>query len=253
MDAHIHLADPGYAGKIEQIIDDSTQHNVNHLLSNATDYQTSLDTVKLAKRFPNRVLAAVGVHPSTVLQSDPLFLDKFNELIDQSKESIYSIGEVGLDGKYTQDQQIKAKQAEVFRFFLSLAQDRHLPVTVHSRQAVPETLDTLQDFNLSGVLLHWYDGPTETLQTIKQRGYFLSFGPALLYSHRLVEIAHASDPDMILSETDGPVTFRRLFGNRMTQPSFVIEVVRKLADLKGMTLGDMQSTISANFHKLTEV
>ena len=250
MDAHLHLADPGYSGKIEQIIDDSTQHNVTYLLSNATDYQTSLDTIELAKRFPKRVLAAVGVHPSTVLHSTTLYLDKFRDLIDQSMEWINSIGEVGLDGKYTQDNQIRAKQAEVFRFFLTLAEERHLPVTVHSRQAVPEILDTLQDFDLPRVLLHWYDGPAENLQTIKQRGYFLSFGPALLYSRKLAAIAYSSDSDLILSETDGPVPFPRLFGNRMTQPSFVIEVVRKLADLKGLTLEDMQSTISANFQKL---
>jgi Tat protein secretion system quality control protein TatD with DNase activity len=64
VDAHIHLADPGYAGKVEELVENANRHNVSCMLSNATDYETSLATISLTKHYPGKVLAAVGVHPS---------------------------------------------------------------------------------------------------------------------------------------------------------------------------------------------
>ena len=251
IDAHIHLADPRYGGKLEEVIQDAAQHNVSQMLSNATDYQSSLETIRLAKEFPNRVLAAVGVHPFTVIESDNLHLDKFGRMIDENSRSITAIGEIGLDGKYTQDEHIRAKQTETFRFFLALAEEKHLPVIVHSRLAVSETLEALRDFHIPRILLHWYDGPTENLETIKKRGYFISIGPALLYSRRILDIAKMAEPSKILSETDGPVRYRDLFGGNITLPSFVVEIVQRLAALKGVSSDTMRARIFSNFQLLT--
>jgi len=249
IDAHIHLADPGYAGTVDEVVEDATRHNVVQILSNATDYQSSLDTINLAKKFPQRVLAAVGVHPSTVVGSENLHLEEFPKMIDANREWIAAIGEIGLDGKYTQDEQIKAKEKDVFRFFLSLAEERNLRVVVHSRQAISETLDSLRDYRLPGVLLHWYDGPTENLAHFKDRGYMISIGPALMYSRRIAEIARTIEASLILTETDGPVNYRGIFGNEPTKPWFVVEVVRKLMEVRGATEDNMRSTVFSNFQR----
>ena len=251
VDAHLHLADPGYAGKVEEVIENATQHNVAYLLSNATDYSTSLQTVNLARQYPNRILAAVGVHPSTVTRTDDLHLEQFEKLIEEKSAWITAIGEIGLDGKYSQDDRVKSRQDQVFRSFLALAERRGLPVVVHSRHAVPETLETLADFHIPCALFHWYDGPTENLRLFEERGFLISIGPALLYSRRISEIARAADLSIILSETDGPVSYRALFGHQLTQPSFVVEVVRRISELKTMSLDVVRSTIFSNFQRFT--
>jgi TatD DNase family protein len=251
VDAHIHLADAGYAGKVEELIADSAQHNVSMLLSNAVDYETSIQTIQLAKQYPGRVLAAVGVHPSTVTfePNRNLQLEKFEQTIKQDAEYISAIGEIGLDGKYTQDRSLKRQQLETFRFFLRLAERQKLPVVVHSRQAVEETLKTLAEFNLRQVLLHWYDGPPEKLLPLKNQGYFISIGPALLYSRRISEIARTTDLSMILTETDGPVPYRGLFESQLTKPSFVIEVVRKLSEVKSVNPESARDSIHLQFQR----
>ena len=247
VDAHIHLADAGYAGKVDQVIAEATQHNVAHMLTNATNFESSLETIKLARQFPQRVLAAIGVHPSTVVQSEDLHLTEFGEMIEENAEWVTAVGEIGLDGKYSQDERIKERQREVFRFFLKLAEEKNLPVVVHSRQAVQETLDTLADFHIPKVLLHWYEGPIENLDAIKERGFFISIGPALLYSRRIEAIARTADAKTILSETDGPVFYRGLFHGQLTQPWFVVEVVQKLTELKNLSTEQLRSMIFANF------
>jgi TatD DNase family protein len=250
VDAHLHLVDPGFAGRTEQAIDDATKNKVIRLLSNSVDYETSTQTIALAKRYSPRVLAAIGVHPSTVTNTKDQHLDEFQQLIEENVGYVAAIGEVGLDGKYTQDEQVRKRQLEVFRFFLGLAERRGLPVVVHSRMAVDEVLGTLQDFHLPKVLLHWYDGPLDKLEVIRERGYLISIGPAVFYSRAISQVAANAALDMILSETDSPVKYHGPFEGQPTQPSFVVEVVRKVAEIKSLHIDPVREAVWNNFRKL---
>jgi TatD DNase family protein len=244
------LADPGYAGKIEAIIEDAARSKVTRLLSNGVDYGSSVQTISVAKQYGGTVFAAVGVHPWAVVNKPELDLNRFERLLNENKDHVKAIGEIGLDGKYTQDEEKRNRQRQTFQFFLRMAEERRLPVVVHSRLAADEVLNELTQFDLPRVLLHWYDGPVETLESIKDRGYLISIGPSLLYSKRITEIAQKADPSMILSETDGPVTYRGPFEGKMTQPSFVIDVIRKLAEIKSEEVETIRDVVWSNFQKL---
>ena len=249
VDAHLHLADPLLKGHVEEAIEDARKNDISCLLSNATDYKTSIETIALAKQYSPRIYAAIGVHPWTASNTTSYELHKFGKLIDENKECVKAIGEIGLDGKYTEDEAAKTRQREVFRFFLKLAQLKKLPVVIHSRQAVDEVLGTLSEFDLPKVLLHWYDGPVEALQSIHSLGYLVSFGPALLYSRRIGRIATNTDLSMILTETDAPVKYPGPFEGKKTQPSFVIEVARKLAEIKTISIEGIRNSVWTNFHE----
>ena len=177
-------------------------------------------------------------------------LDKFEEFLEGNGSHVKAIGEIGLDGQYAKDEGSKKKQREVFEFLLKLAERKGLPVVVHSRLAIDEVLQVLPSYRISRVLLHWYSGPTEKLELIRDRGYMISIGPSVLYSGRTSEIASAADLNMVLSETDGPVSYHGPFEGQATQPSFVVEVIRKLAELKSHPIDAVRSTIWSNFQKL---
>lgn len=249
VDAHLHLADPGYAGKIEAIIEDAARSKVTGLLSNGVDYDSSVQTISVAKQHGGTVFAAVGVHPWTVVNKPTLDLSQFERLLNENRGHVKAIGEIGLDGKYTQDEEKRSRQRQTFQFFLRMAEERRLPVVVHSRLAVDEVLNELTRFDLPRVLLHWYDGPVEKLETIKDRRYLISMGPSLLYSRRIAEIARKADLSMILSETDGPVTYHGPFEGKMTQPSFVIDVIRKLAEIRSEKVETIRYAVWTNFQR----
>jgi TatD DNase family protein len=250
VDAHLHLADLAYVNKIGTILEDAALHGVTHLLSSAVDYETSIRTIALAKKNEKTILAAIGLHPWTVMSNPTYDLANFERLLDENREHVKAIGEIGLDGKYTQDKQERTRQREAFRFFLRIAERRKLPVVVHSRLAVDEVLDELSRFSLPKVLLHWYDGPIENLKSFKDRGHFISVGPALLYSKRIGQIARNSDLSILLTETDGPVEHYGTFKGKVTMPSFVIDVVRELANLRSEDLQTVRNIIWENFQRL---
>jgi TatD DNase family protein len=232
-------------------MEDAAKNGITRLLSNAMDYATSVDTIALAKRFGGTVLAAIGLHPWSVVNSPTIDLTKFERLLDENREHVKAIGEIGLDGKYTQDTEKRNKQREVFQFFLAIAEKKRLPVVIHSRLAVDEVLNELSRFTQLKVLLHWYDGPVEKLKSIRERGYMISIGPALFYSKRIAEITRKADLGMILSETDGPVTYHGPFQGKFTQPSFVIDVVRRLAEMRSENVETVREAVWSNFQKYT--
>ncbi len=250
IDAHLHLADPAFEGRVDQAVEDADRNNVTYLLSNAMDFDTSTQTIALGRRYPGKVLAAIGVHPWTATNSTDYQLERFHQLVRENLDVVKAIGEIGLDGKYTQDDALRSRQKEAFRLFLGLAEQHELPVVVHSRQAIDDAIEVLSEFKLHKVLLHWYDGPSEKLKLIEEQGYLVSIGPALFYSRRISEIARNASLDMILTETDAPVKYRRPFEDRLTQPSFVVDVVQKLAEIKALNIEAVREAVWRNFHRL---
>jgi TatD DNase family protein len=253
VDAHIHLADPGYSGKIDSVLREAVQNKVMHVVSNAVDYETSVQTIALAKQHKDLVHAAVGLHPSTVVNRGNSEQSKFEALLDENREHVSAIGEIGLDGKYSRDREKLRLQKQTFRFFLNMAEKRGLPVVVHSRYALGTVLDELSRFTLPKVLLHWFDGTAENLRLIQDRGWLISIGPALFYSKSIAQIALQAAPSVILTETDGPVPHRGPFKGKMTTPALVIDVVHKLSELKSVNPGELGEMILDNFRRLIRI
>lgn len=77
-------------------------------------------------------------------------------------------------------------------------------------------------------------------------------GPSLLYSRRIAEIARKADFSMILSETDGPVSYHGPFEGKMTQPSFVIDVIRKLAEIRSERVETIRNAVWTNFQRFLQ-
>jgi TatD DNase family protein len=232
---------------MEPVLDDAAANNVAYLVSNGMDYESSLRTIDLSKRY-DKVVAAVGVHPWTVTNSNgALDFSIFEQLIEDNREQVRAIGEIGLDRQYSQDDEKRQRQKEAFLFFLALAELRNLPVVIHSRLAISAILEILPSFQLVRVLLHWYSGPSDILNVIKDRGYLISVGPSILYSKRVAEVAREADLSIILTETDGPVSYYGPFKGKPTRPSFVIPVVQKLSEIKNRSVEETRRTIWKNF------
>jgi Tat protein secretion system quality control protein TatD with DNase activity len=138
VDAHLHLAHPTYSDKIELIMDNAINNKVTRLLSNAMDYDTSIETVSLAKQYGFLVLAAVGVHPWTIVSGRSFDPNRFEPLLDENRKQVRAIMEIGLNLKCTQDKEKRDGQKEVFQFFLEVAEKRWPLIVVHSRLAVDE-------------------------------------------------------------------------------------------------------------------
>jgi len=253
VDVHVHLADPAYAGKVNSLLETARKENVVALVSNSMDLETAKVSAKLAACTPELVYAAVGFHPWNAQTTKPEEVSQIDNLVHETGGQIIAVGEIGLDRSYAKTSEHFEQQRWFFEKQLDLAEKMNLPVIVHSRGSARDVLDTLESRNQKKVLMHWYSGPVEYVKEICDNGWTLSLGPSILYSGRVREVALKASPESVLSETDGPVTYRGPFLGKETTPAFVRFVVEEVARILKTDLETVSHQIYDNFHRFFEI
>jgi TatD DNase family protein len=246
-DAHIHLSDAEYAKHTDELVADAQGANVVALVSNSMDFETSIGSLKLAEKYPGEVYPALGIHPWNVNTLKEDELEKTLELISEQhqKKNVVAIGEIGLDYKY---ETIWEKQLMVFDKMLRLAEKLDLPAIIHSRGTTAKIVDMLPSYNLKRVLLHWFSHPMSALYKAVDHGYYITEGPPVAYSNGIRQVVKKVPLTNFLTETDGPVTYRKApYNGQMTKPSFVKTVVAAVAEVKNMAVADVADQIARNF------
>jgi TatD DNase family protein len=247
VDAHIHLSDAEYAKITDELVADAKRSNVVALVSNSMDFETSIGSLKLAEKHPSTIYPALGIHPWNVNILKENELEETLKLISEQnqKKAITAIGEIGLDYKY---ETIWEKQLMVFDKMLHAAEKLDLPVIIHSRGTTAQIVDMLPSYNLKRVLLHWFSHPMSALYKAVEHGYFITEGPPVAYSNGIREVVKKVPLTNLLTETDGPVTYRKLpFNGQLTKPSFIRTVVEAVAEVKNMPIDDVAEQIAYNF------
>ncbi len=238
-DAHLHLADCSDAEGQLTLAREAKMV----LYSASTNLRDSKRNIEIARNSPDLIKAFVGVHPSEASREVDL-----KELDSLSRDAT-GVGEVGLDPNYSSVSEGSA-QLRVFRVQLDLAERLGMPVQVHSRDAEQACLDILDSFDPPAVLLHWFEG-SELAARAATKGYYVSFGPAVLYSKKLARIARSYPVDLIMTESDAPVTYAPL-GETVSGPLLIPSVVFFLSELLELDFPEMAQVVSENSRRYLE-
>jgi TatD DNase family protein len=253
VDAHIHLSEAEYAEHLTEVIADATTNGVSALITSSVNLKTCQNDVKLAEQYPNLIYPALGIHPYNV---NFLKQDELQETIDfilqqAQKKRPVAIGEIGLDYKY---ETIWEMQLLVFDRMLHLAEQLDLPVVIHSRGTTDKIVEMLQSYNVKHVLLHWFSHPMETLKKAIDLGYFITEGPPVVYSDGIREIVKQTPLTNLLTETDGPVLYRKKpFNGQLTKPSYLRAVLEAIAEIKNTSVLNVAEQVAKNFESFFNV
>ena len=224
VDAHAHLHEYSLANFMDVL--SSSISNLT-VISNSVDVESSIRTIAIGKK-TKKVIPFVGIHPDIFknqLEGDSEEAIRTRvEAIQEIAPFSSGIGEIGIDPKYGSLEY----QERLFTSLLGTCEKTRLPVSIHSRDSVQKILPILTTFSLTGsILFHWFAGSESELKQIKDRGYYVSYGPSILYSKRMATLVEKSSPDRILSETDSPTPFSSLTKGIST-PYLVASVVFKI-------------------------
>jgi TatD DNase family protein len=253
VDAHIHLSDAEYAKHTDELVAEARRSDVVALVSNSMDLETSIGNLRLAEKYPSMVYPALGIHPWNVTVLKENELEETLKLISaqNQKKSIVAIGEIGLDHKY---EKMWDKQLMVFDKMLHLAEGLALPVIIHSRGTTAQIVNMLPSYNLKRVLLHWFSHPMSVLSKAIDNGYFITEGPPVAYSPGIRKVVRKVPLANFLTETDGPVTYRKPpFNGQLTSPSFIRTVVEAAAKVKQMDVVDVAEQVARNFEEFFDI
>lgn len=219
LDSHIHLSDPEYDSDIPYIIKCMKKMHIKACCV-SEDLLSSKKTIDLSKK-TELIFPFVGIHPGKADEK----LEPILELINQNIGGIAGIGEIGLDSSYVSSESEFQRQEQLFRGQLAIAEKIQKPISIHSRKTLDKIYEIIPSYSLRGMVLHWFDGSKQQLTKAMDLGFFISFGPLLVYAKDKQVLLSKTEINRILVETDGPVKFSRCFALKPAQVSFIPSII----------------------------
>ncbi len=241
IDSHAHLTSEEFNEDRLFILRDLSNFSIEAVINPGTNLVNSRENVRLAKEFPN-FFAQVGIHPSDV---DKMGENDLAEIEILAKDAV-AIGEIGLDYYWTTE--TKELQKEVFINQLEMARRLGKPVVIHNREATEDIIDILKDYTDLKVQIHCFSTDEKSLKTFMDWGFYISIGGVVTYGNGLNEKQAAAlvPIERLMLETDSPYLTPDPYRGMRNDPRKIIEVARKIAEIRGMKLSKVAKWTTRN-------
>lgn len=245
VDAHCHV---DLYENPEDVLKRAREVGVCGVIAVSMDVESMKRTLSIANASEGMVKPALGLHPLAVqpdfsIDSD---LEDALAMLRGNVNRIVAVGEIGLDHYQSREREVQLKQEVVFRAMLDFADEKRLPVIIHSLKAERRVFSILEEYGDLAVVIHWFTGPAELLEKGVRKGYYFSVTPAVTYSSKVRRVARRVPLELLLCESDGPVEYRGVVG----EPSDCRMVVEKIADVKGLKTSDVEDALLENVKRI---
>ncbi len=245
IDTHCHLYSEEFDADRKEMIERAQAVGVEQFFLPAIDSTAHDAMFALEAQFPSVCLSMMGLHPVYVKDN----YKKELQLVESwlGKRKFRAIGEIGLDFYWSRDHE--AQQYEVFQLQMEWALQYQLPIVIHTRNAMQETINAVKPFAAKGLrgIFHCFSGSAESATQIVQMGFLLGIGGVITYKNAGLPQALANiDLQYLVLETDAPYLTPVPFRGKRNEPSYLTYIVEKLADTKGVSVEEIKKVTTEN-------
>src|SRR3989344_858326 len=243
IDSHCHLTDHSFADDLSNVLDRARNVGVTKIVTIADSIEESRRAVELVKLHSN-LYCTVGIHPHHAKSWKEGDSEALRTLARESH--VVGIGEIGLDYHYMLSP--KEDQILAFREQLALAKALGLPAVIHTREAVDDTWSIVSEIDPSKIVIHCCTEAWVDIQKFVKRGSLLSFtGIATFPKSEVIRDTIKHCPlSQIMIETDAPYLAPVPYRGKRNEPAFVIEIARVVAEVKNLSLREVDDVTSLN-------
>ncbi len=232
-----------------ELVERAREAGVTRMLNVGLGRRGNAAAIAGAERYED-VFASVGCHPTEAAGFDDAMAAEIAELA--AHDRVRAIGETGID--YYRDTASPAEQRRAFEAQIEIARENGLPLVVHCRDpeggttASDETFELL-DASAGGlpVILHCFSAPWRAADAV-ERGWLCSFAGHVTYpkSEALREAAATLPDELVLVETDAPYLAPQTIRGKPNEPAYVVDTARLVAEVRGVTYGELERAVEAN-------
>ncbi|WP_422035965.1 TatD family hydrolase [Reyranella sp.] len=250
IDSHCHLDFPELTSDESGVLARARTAGVAGMLTIGTRLDQFERVRAIAERHEN-VWCSVGVHPHEAKEEGQRTPDRLIEATRHPK--VVGIGETGLDFYY--EHSPRAEQAESFRAHIAASRETGLPLIVHTRNADAETGDMLEEEHGKGAfpgLIHCFSSGRAVAERALALGLYISISGIVTFkaAEDLRAIVRDVPLDRLLVETDAPYLAPIPKRGTTNEPAFVAHTAAKVAELKGVSLAELEAATTDNFFRL---
>jgi len=270
IDSHCHLNFKAFNDDWREVANRAFLGGVDAIVNVGSDLATSKKAIEIAlspelvEGSSIKLFAAIGLHPIHVV-GEKFDIADYKKLFNgysptnnqslitnnKSPKAIVAIGEIGIDLYHNPNN--LAAQREVFTQFITLANKHHLPVIIHNRNAGAEVLDVLSNHRPQyGGVMHFFSEDWEYAKKLFDIGLLISFTGSITLNNvdaKTIEVIKNAPLNKMMIETDAPYVVpepMKSDGAKRNEPAFVVEVAKKIAEIKNLSFEKVSSQTIKN-------
>ncbi|MDR2764797.1 MAG: TatD family hydrolase [Tannerella sp.] len=253
IDTHTHIYLEEFDADRDEVIRRAKASGVEALLLPNVDVTTQAPLFNLCDTEPGFTFPMMGLHPTSV---DASYVSRLNQIEKALPLRRYcGIGEIGIDLYW--DQHHLREQKIVFEEQLRWSRALQLPVSIHTRSAFAEVLDSIYRVGTNGLrgVFHCFGGTMDELEQIRQlSGFKLGVNGIVTFKKSpLPEVLRQAGLEMLLLETDAPYLAPSPYRGKRNEPSFLWEIAGKIASIFETSMDDVLETIQKNTFEIFDI
>lgn len=254
-DSHAHLDDEKFEEDREIIIQQIKKAGVTKFISAGYSLDGSRKAIELADRY-DFIYATAGISPNDIPQTEEELWNMLSEIEEmaQQNKKVVAIGEIGLDYYWNEENKLLQKLA--FMKQIELANKLNLPIVIHTREAVMDTLEMLRKNEVAckGVF-HCCPLNRELVKEALKLGFYISFAGPVTFknSKNADEIIQLVPIERMLIETDSPYLSPEPLRGKRNDSRNVKYIAQKIADVRNMTLEEVAKITYQNAKKVFRI
>jgi len=249
IDTHAHIYSEEFSSDATDMLLRCEENTVAKIFMPNIDH-TSIDAMmEVELKNPNRCYSMMGLHPCSVKKD----FEKELYLVEDwlNKRKFAAVGEMGTDLHW--DKSFWKEQQEAFKVQVQWAKKHQLPLVIHCRESIDETIELLKPFadeKLTGIF-HCFSGSLEQAKKIIEMNFYLGIGGVATFKNGgLDKILPDLDVHRLVLETDSPYLAPVPHRGKRNEPSYLTLVAQKVCELKKMKLSELQKVTSENALKI---
>jgi TatD DNase family protein len=249
IDTHSHLYSEEFKTDIEDVLQKSSSNGISKIYLPAIDSQSHGLMLTLAEQHPETCIPMMGLHPCYVDDRYEEELRIVRDWID--KRMFAAIGEIGLD--FYHSVEFKIQQEAAFQLQIEWAIEKDLPIVIHSRSSMDDCIKMIEQHGkgkLKGIF-HCFGGDERQAKKVIDLGFYLGIGGVVTYKNAgLAKIVEQTALDYLVLETDAPYLSPVPFRGKRNESSYLVHIANKIAELKGVSIEEVDLTTTNNAKKI---
>ena len=249
VDTHSHLYADEFVEDLELVLERSRVAGISKVYLPAIDSHSHTQMINLADKHPDICIPMMGLHPCYVNEQYESELGIVRSWLD--KRPFAAIGEIGLD--FYHSVEFKTQQERAFQIQIEWALEKELPIVIHSRSSMDECIKMVAQHgkgNLKGIF-HCFGGDERQAKKVIELGFYLGIGGVVTYKNAgLAKIVEQTSMEHLVLETDAPYLSPVPFRGKRNESSYLSHIAQKIAELKGLSVEEVDETTTANAKKI---
>jgi TatD DNase family protein len=251
IDTHTHLYLDDFEDGGRSVVSCALDAGVKHMIFPNVDSAT-VDALKsLHSLFPKETSVAAGLHPTSV---DADWRRTADDIFQSFKDlKICAVGEIGMDLHW--DPTFRNEQMQLFEYQLRKAKEMNLPVIIHCRQALDETLEVIQGMagDMPEAVFHSFTGSPADVERIRETGdFYFGINGVVTFKNAepLRESLKLMDKERIVLETDSPYLAPVPNRGKRNESAYIVYVCRKIGEVLGLSEDEVSRITDENAMRL---